>query len=218
MRPRSPNSTRPRRGCSNARPTCAALGADGVPLPTLAPRLNQWRHDLLEGRGFLLLRGLPIERYTHAEAAAIFLGLGAHLGRARSQNAKGHVLGHVCDLGLASSDPNVRIYQTRERQTFHTDSCDIVGLLCLREARSGGDSLLVSALTRVQRTARARAATAGAPAATDGARSPRRSACRPAALVSDAGLQLVRGCAERVLSAPVLRQRPALRRRAAADG
>ena len=125
----------------------AALGPDDVPLPTLAPRLNQWRHDLLEGRGFLLLRGLPIERYTRAEAAAIFLGLGAHLGRARSQNAKGHVLGHVCDLGLASSDPNVRIYQTRERQTFHTDSCDIVGLLCLREARRGGDSLLVSALT-----------------------------------------------------------------------
>ena len=124
----------------------AALTSADVPLPTLAPRLRQWRRDLLDGRGFLLLRGLPVERYARAEAAAIFLGLGAHLGRARSQNAKGHVLGHVCDLGLSSADPNVRIYQTRERQTFHTDSCDIVGLLCLREARSGGDSLLVSAL------------------------------------------------------------------------
>ena len=124
----------------------AALDAEAVRLPTLAPRLRLWRQELLQGRGFLLLRGLPIERYTRAEAAAIFLGLGAHLGRARSQNAKGHVLGHVCDLGLSSADPNVRIYQTRERQTFHTDSCDIVGLLCLREARSGGDSLLVSAL------------------------------------------------------------------------
>jgi len=125
----------------------AALLPGDVPLPTLAPRLRQWRDALLNGRGFLLLRGLPVERYTRAEAAAIFLGIGAHLGRARSQNAKGHVLGHVCDLGLASSDPNVRIYQTRERQTFHSDSCDIVGLLCLREARHGGDSLLVSALT-----------------------------------------------------------------------
>ena len=125
----------------------AALVPDDVRLPTLASRLRQWRADLLHGRGFLLLRGLPVARYTREEVAAIFLGLGAHLGRARSQNAKGHVLGHVCDLGLASSDPNVRIYQTRERQTFHTDSCDIVGLLCLREARRGGDSLLVSALT-----------------------------------------------------------------------
>jgi hypothetical protein len=88
-----------------------------------------------------------VERYSMLECAALFAGIGAHLGRARSQNARGHVLGHVCDLGLSSADPNVRIYQTRERQTFHTDSCDIVGLLCLREARHGGDSLLVSALT-----------------------------------------------------------------------
>jgi hypothetical protein len=101
---------------------------------------------LLHGRGFALLRGLPVARYTPQQRAAIFLGIGAHLGRARSQNAAGHVLGHVCDLGLSSSDPNVRIYQTHERQTFHTDSCDVVGLLCLREARAGGDSLLVSAL------------------------------------------------------------------------
>jgi hypothetical protein len=81
------------------------------------------------------------------ECAALFMGIGTHLGHARSQNAKGHVLGHVRDLGLSSSDANVRIYQTRERQTFHTDSCDVVGLLCVREAKSGGDSLLVSALT-----------------------------------------------------------------------
>ncbi len=125
----------------------AQLAREDFPLPTLAARLDELRHALLHGRGFALVRGLPIERYSRLEAATIFLGLGSHLGRARSQNAKGHVLGHVCDLGLSSADPNVRIYQTHERQTFHTDSCDVVGLLCLREARSGGDSLLVSALT-----------------------------------------------------------------------
>ncbi len=80
------------------------------------------------------------------EAAAIFMGLGVHMGKPRSQNARGHLLGHVYDVGLASADPNVRLYQTRQRQTFHTDSCDVVGLLCLREARRGGDSLVVSAL------------------------------------------------------------------------
>src|SRR4030095_4981381 len=76
-----------------------------------------------------------------------FFGVGAHLGSARSQNADGHLLGHVRDVGADSRDPNVRIYQTRERQTFHTDSADVVGLLCLNEARQGGDSLLVSAVT-----------------------------------------------------------------------
>lgn len=125
----------------------AQIAPENFPLPTLAPRLEAMRAELLDGRGFALLRGLPLERYRLRETAAIFMGIGAHLGSARSQNAKGHLLGHVCDLGLSSDDPNVRIYQTHERQTFHTDSCDVVGLLCLREAKRGGDSLLVSAPT-----------------------------------------------------------------------
>jgi hypothetical protein len=115
-------------------------------LPTLGPILARMLEELLRGRGFVLLRGLPIERYTRLEAAMMFMALGAHLGNPRSQNAKGHLLGHVYDSGLSSADPHVRLYQTNQRQTFHTDSCDVVGLLCLREAESGGDSLLVSAL------------------------------------------------------------------------
>ena len=126
----------------------AAVTARDFPLPTLAGRLTARVGDeVLNGRGFLLLRGLPVARWTMREAATAFFGLGAHLGSARSQNAKGHVLGHVQDLGLDVKDPNVRIYQTHERQTYHTDSCDIVGLLCLRTARSGGLSALVSSTT-----------------------------------------------------------------------
>jgi hypothetical protein len=102
---------------------------------------------LITGRGFVLLRGLSAAKYNEREAGTIFYGLGCHLGRPRSQNAAGHMLGHVRDLGLKSSDPSVRIYQTNERQTFHTDSCDVVGLLCLNRAKTGGASLLVSAST-----------------------------------------------------------------------
>lgn len=126
----------------------AALTATDFPLPTLGPRLKaRVRDEVLNGRGFLLLRGLPVERWSMREAATAFFGLGAHLGSARSQNGKGHVLGHVQDLGLDVHDPNVRIYQTNERQTYHTDSCDIVGLLCLKTAKSGGLSALVSSTT-----------------------------------------------------------------------
>ncbi len=121
------------------------LSAKTFPLPGLGPRLVALRGELLAGRGFAVLRGVPVSRYSPLELATIFMGVGAHLGSARPQNAAGHVLGHVCDLGHSSADPNVRIYQTRERQTFHTDSCDVVGLLCLRNARSGGNSLLASA-------------------------------------------------------------------------
>ncbi len=126
----------------------AAIKATDFPLPTLGPRLRtRVRDEVLKGRGFLMLRGLPVDRWSIRQSATAFFGLGAHLGSARSQNGKGHVLGHVKDLGLDVHDPNVRIYQTSERQTYHTDSCDIVGLLCLKTAKAGGLSALVSSTT-----------------------------------------------------------------------
>ena len=126
----------------------AAISAADFPLPSLGPKLKaRVRDEVLSGRGFLLMRGLPTWRWSLRAAATAFFGLGAHLGSARSQNAKGHVLGHVRDLGLDAEDPDVRIYQTNARQTFHTDSCDIVALLCLKTARSGGLSALVSSTT-----------------------------------------------------------------------
>jgi hypothetical protein len=116
-------------------------------LPKLASKLDAIRRELLTGRGFVLLRGLPLERYTLRLAATIFWGIGTHLGAALSQNAQGHVLGHVQDLGYDASDPRTRIYQTNQRQGYHTDSADIVGLMCVRPARSGGKSSLASTIT-----------------------------------------------------------------------
>jgi len=125
----------------------ARLTKTDFPLPALGSRLEALRKELIEGRGFGVLRGLPVARYSQREAAVIFFGIGSYLGTPRSQNAQGHMLGHVRDLGLKSDDPDVRIYQTSARQTFHTDSSDIVGLLCLKVAKAGGLSVLVSAVT-----------------------------------------------------------------------
>jgi hypothetical protein len=122
----------------------ATITRDDFPLPTFGPVLDRIRDELLNGRGFALLRGLPVDGRPIAESATAYWGIGTYMGSARSQNAKGHVLGHVRDLGLATEDPNVRTYQTTERQHFHTDSCDIVGLLCLKTAKQGGLSSLVS--------------------------------------------------------------------------
>ena len=117
------------------------------PLPTLGPALDALRGELLGGRGFVLMRGIPVERYTIAEAATIYWGIGSYFGTPRSQNAQGHLLGHVRDMGVTLADPNVRTYQTTERQHYHTDSTDIVGLLCLRQARRGGLSSIGSSVT-----------------------------------------------------------------------
>ena len=121
------------------------ISAADFPLSTFASRLLKLRQKLLHGNGIEVLRGLPIAHYSLQFAATVFCGIGAHLGSARSQNAAGHILGHVRDTGASSRDPNTRIYQTAERQTFHTDSADVVALLCIREAKEGGQSLLVSA-------------------------------------------------------------------------
>ncbi len=120
---------------------------DNFTLPSLAPVLTALRHELVHGRGFALVRGLDVDSYTEREIAIIYFGLGSYIGHARSQNAAGDILGHVRDIGAKGSDTNARIYQTNERQTFHTDSCDVAGLLCLQQAKSGGESMLVSAVS-----------------------------------------------------------------------
>jgi hypothetical protein len=117
------------------------------PLPGLGPTLEGLRRELLHGRGFVLLRGLPVARYSPRQVATIYWGIGTWLGRAVSQNAQGHALGHVRDAGRDMADPTTRVYQTRRRQGYHTDSVDIVGLLCLQKARRGGLSSLVSSVT-----------------------------------------------------------------------
>jgi hypothetical protein len=123
------------------------IGTDDFPLHRLVDRLDHLRAELLRGRGFVLMRGLDPAKYSPEEIATIFWGIGSHLGHALPQNASGHLLGHVKDLGHDANQPNVRIYQTRERQGYHTDSADIVGLLCLRPAMAGGQSSLASCLT-----------------------------------------------------------------------
>ncbi len=109
--------------------------------------LDRLREEVINGRGFVLLRGLPVDNCPIAESATAYWGIGTYFGSARSQNAMGHMLGHVRDLGLSSTDPRVRIYQTTERQNFHTNSCDIVGLLCLKTAKNGGLSSLTSSMS-----------------------------------------------------------------------
>jgi hypothetical protein len=124
-----------------------AISASKFPLPSLGPRLKAVLHALLDGRGFVLMRGLEVERYSRLENATAYMGIGSYFGRPRSQNAKGHLLGHVRDLGYSVADPGVRYYQTSRKLDYHTDSVDVVGLLCLKAAKAGGESFIASSTT-----------------------------------------------------------------------
>ena len=123
--------------------------AESFPLPRLAVVLGGILEELENGRGFKLIRGIPRQDYTDEECELIYWGLGTHLGNPVSQNARGHRLGHVRDEGRVLADPNARAYQTSQRMDFHTDMLpiDVLGLFCMRTAKSGGASKLTSALT-----------------------------------------------------------------------
>jgi hypothetical protein len=125
------------------------FGPDAFPLPGLSTKLDSILDEIEHGRGFVLLRGIPRKRYTDEECELLYWGMAVHLGTPVSQNARGHLLGHVRDEGRVISDPHARAYQTSGRMDFHTDflPMDVLGLFCLRTAKSGGESKVVSALT-----------------------------------------------------------------------
>jgi len=115
-------------------------------LPLLAPKLARVRHAVVDGPGFALIRGLPLARLTRRQAALAFWGIGLHLGLPVAQNARGHLLGHVRDIGHTMTDPNQRGYASAETLRYHIDECDVVGLLCLQPAKWGGVSTIASSI------------------------------------------------------------------------
>ena len=116
-------------------------------LPTFGPILQELREEIIHGRGFVFLRGLPTEGRSLYQTALAFWGIGCHIGRAVSQNGKGHLLGHVRDLGEKISSPTGRGYNSASALGFHADSCDIFSLCALKTAKSGGQHRMCSSVS-----------------------------------------------------------------------
>jgi Taurine catabolism dioxygenase TauD, TfdA family len=125
----------------------AEVGRGSFPLPTLGNKLAQCLEEIRSGRGFVVLRGLNVADYSDDDVGLIFWAIGAYLGIPVTQNPRGDLLGHVYDHGRRYGDIDVRGYETNAHLPFHSDSCDLVGLLCLRKAKSGGLSSIVSSVT-----------------------------------------------------------------------
>lgn len=120
----------------------AAMSPANFPLPHLGPRLAAMRAQLRTGPGFLLLRGLPRERLSDDDLALIYFAICLHIGRPHAQSHLGELLGHVLDI--TDLEPAQRGYHKGGSQPFHSDACDVVGLICLRRAKTGGASRLAS--------------------------------------------------------------------------
>jgi alpha-ketoglutarate-dependent taurine dioxygenase len=125
--------------------------------PSFASAAAAMRADLESGRGFVVIRGLPIDRYSDEEAAIVYWGIAAYLGTPIPQNVKEEYLFAVRDEGYNFQRDygatGIRISRTASAIDFHTDSSaayagytpDIVSLLALQTAKAGGMTAIVSA-------------------------------------------------------------------------
>jgi hypothetical protein len=114
------------------------------PLPAVHRKIERWRREVQSGRGFQVVRGVPVTRWPEADAELFFWCFGQHLGVPGAQNPQADLLGHVRDTG--ESPDQVRHYRTRVNINFHCDAADVVGLLCLQQAKRGGLSRIASSV------------------------------------------------------------------------
>jgi hypothetical protein len=118
------------------------ITAGNFPLPGLSATLAALSTELLHGRGFALVQGIPTEGLEPEQAERLAVGIGAHVGTVMPQGSS--VLEHVRDRGVDPAAPTSRSFQHSAGLGFHSDPYDFVALLCLRPALAGGLSTIVS--------------------------------------------------------------------------
>lgn len=124
-----------------------AVTRDDFPLDSFATFLADMLHELEYGRGFVLMRGLPVDRYSYDDLRRLYWGIGAHIGGAESQNIKGELIQEIRDHGFDYTKSEHRGSMSSAELRPHCDITDVVGLLCLRTAKHGGASTIRSAMT-----------------------------------------------------------------------
>jgi len=120
------------------------MEGNGKPAPELARLFSSIRHSLENHSGATLIRGLPVKTSDEDGAKKLFLKLASQIGSPVSQSSEGDLVFSVRDAGYEGNDPRSRGPNTRKKLTFHSDRCDVIGFLCLRQAKSGGENDLVS--------------------------------------------------------------------------
>jgi hypothetical protein len=139
------------------------LTRDDFPLPALSGRLRRIERDLIDGRGFVRIRGIDRSAYAQDEMELLYWGIGTHLGLPWAQNKHGHVLGDVTDQGKGVDDPEARGNELGGvALPFHCDGSDLVGLLCLENGIAGGLSAVSNSVRIHNRLVRERADLAAA--------------------------------------------------------
>jgi len=137
---------------ATAEQASAVVGVDEITrnsfrLPRLAEQLRAIQESLETGTGWTMIRGFPLDRFSEVQATRIFWGILQHLGTPLSQSATEERIFHVRDEGFGADDVRTRGPNTRKRLSFHTDRCDVIGFMCLKQAKSGGENDIISSAT-----------------------------------------------------------------------
>jgi Taurine catabolism dioxygenase TauD, TfdA family len=122
------------------------VSRDSFLLPTLSAKIQDWKTQIEDGLGFVLVKGLPVGEWGFEKSSLAYWGLGHHLGVPGAQNPDNELLGHVIDYSEERTNPLVRRYRTSGNIDFHCDAADVVGLLCINAARDGGQSRIASSI------------------------------------------------------------------------
>lgn len=138
------------------------VGIDAFALPALSRLLTRVSNELEDGCGMARIEGLPVDRYADADLRRLLFGISAQLGTPLFQTARGELMGVIADEGedvgkhrgqLSDDTTGEKFLSSRSRAQstaalrWHTDRCDVVGLLCINQAPVGGMSRLASAVT-----------------------------------------------------------------------
>jgi hypothetical protein len=117
---------------------------EDFPLPTLGPRIEALVDEVENGRGVALLRGIPVQRFDDDMLRALYWGFAVHAATPISQNSKGQLMAEVSDRGNDYGYVNTRGFSTNAELYPHVDTSDMTTLLCVRQARRGGVSKVIS--------------------------------------------------------------------------
>ncbi|KAJ2936625.1 hypothetical protein H1R20_g468, partial [Candolleomyces eurysporus] len=122
------------------------VNQDNFPLPKLGPILKDLSRELHTGRGFFVLRTIPVDSYSREDVIIVYAGVSSYVGNSRGvQDRDNGVIAHIKDLTETHPAKTIGApAYTTDKQVFHTDAGDIISLFALETAAEGGTSRISS--------------------------------------------------------------------------
>ncbi len=123
------------------------LESTDFPLQYFLKKINLIKQQIQSGFGFVVVKNLPVAEFNDEEVKRMLWGIGQYIGHPEKQDKAGSLMHVVTDTGASfTKTDHIRGFQTNEELQFHTDGADVFALLCVRNAKSGGLSKLVSSV------------------------------------------------------------------------